>query len=164
MKSDNAVVSSIALLWQYTNSFNTLSGSLEDHTKESFDLQRNLVNEESKELSDAFDQNDLLGQLDGAIDTIVTAMGYLQKLESTYGLDIAKACELVGLNNLSKYPTSEDIVQQTVEKYQADGKPVVWEYNNWDKVYIIKDATTGKVKKPYGYVSVDLSECIPTRN
>ena len=158
------VANAVQQLYLDSAVFNEISGSSTDNSRESFDLQRNLIKEEFQELSDALDSNDLEGQLDGVVDVLVTAFGYLQKLQETYSIDVAKACDRVGANNLTKYPVSQQVAFDTVTNYANKGVRTYYEKSEDHGVYVIRDAITKKVKKPLGYVSVELGDLIPVKH
>ena len=159
------VAKAVELLYLDSAVFNEISGSATNNSLESFQLQRDLIKEEFLELSEGLDTNDLEEQLDGVVDVLVTAFGYLQKLANTYDIDVAEACNRVASNNLTKYPVDEQVAYATVEMYDAQGRGATYYEKSEDHgVYVIRDALTNKVKKPKGFVPVSLADLIPVRH
>lgn len=158
------VAKAVELLYLDSAVFNEISGSATDNSRESFDLQRNLIKEEFKELSDGFDENNLEEQLDGVVDVLVTAFGYMQKLQNTYGIDVAEACNRIAANNLTKYVVDEQEAFNTVDYYSKLGVRTYYEKSEEHGVYVIRDAVTKKVKKPINFKSVSLIDLIPVKH
>jgi 6-phosphofructokinase len=131
---------SMSVLWADTLAFNRING----------------------QLAEGLESDDKVEQLDGCIDVLVTTMGYMQRMAEAYGCDLAQAAELVGANNLSKFPTSMEVAMQSVPYYKAKGIPVEVKVNEAYNVWVVRNTETGKVMKPVDYVSVDLSKCFPT--
>jgi 6-phosphofructokinase len=156
------VAISMSTLWADTLAFNRINGQLQDLTKEGFKKQLGFIQSELKELADGLEANDKVEQLDGCIDVLVTTMGYMQRMAEAYGCDLAQAADLVGANNLSKFPSSMEVAMQSVPYYKAKGIPVEVRVNEAYNVWVVRNTDTGKVMKPVDYVSVDLSKCFPT--
>lgn len=148
-------------LYSDTYAFNSISGSIQETSGKSFGDQFSFIEEEFYELKDATDNAE---SLDACVDILVTVLGYMQKMQYTYGADIAQAMNLVAANNLSKYPTTKEIAEQTVKMYADKGVETCYSYNEDYQVYVIRDKLTGKVKKPVGFQPVDLSVCFPKLN
>lgn len=136
--------------------FNRYAGQLENVSKDSIALQLDLIQEEYLETVEAFDNEDPVELLDGAVDMFVVVSGLLQKLEAS-GYDVATAVEKVVANNNTKFVVGS-ILNSTFAKqngytttYQKFGGITVGSYRD----------TNGKLKKPPGFESVVLSDCAP---
>lgn len=139
--------------------FNEISGQANKVSKEDLVNQLLLIQEEVSEIAEGLRNNDLVEVLDGAIDTLFVTLGLIQKLRNKgVNTDLAMAC--VANNNLTKFIKSPTLVNESVVHYQKLGISVTPEYNLVREVYVLKDEND-KVKKPVGYVSVDLTECVP---
>lgn len=147
--------------------FNQICGTFQtDDKRTKLQLYVDLVKEESKELIDAMHEGDLTEVLDGAIDTLVTAFGTLQVLHQLYGIDVMDAALETTQNNLSKCPLLaelgvqeyEDLVKYTIEMYATKGITAVPTEDSFGERLVFKNAETGKVLKPFGYVPNDLSK------
>ncbi len=139
--------------------FNEIAGN---HVKLSLkDLfnQEKLIAEEAKELKEALDENNPVEVLDAIIDLYVVLDGFATKLEAV-GFDISTGLKQTIENNMSKFPDSKEVADKTVEYYSQQGITTFTEYNEKYDRWIIKD-TNGKIRKPYGFVSNDLSNCVP---
>lgn len=148
-------------LYSDTYAFNSISGSIQETSQKSFGDQLSFIEEESYELKYATNN---VEALDACVDILVTVMGYMQKMQYTYGADVAKAMDLIAENNLSKYPPTKELAEQTVKMYADKGVETYYTYNEDYQVYVIRDKVTGKVKKPVGFKPVDLSVCFPKLN
>lgn len=151
-------------LYEDTYAFNSISGAIQETSDESFVSQLDFIEEEFNEFKHGVLNNDNIETLDGLVDCAVTLMGYMQKFQFTTGADIGLAMGLVAANNLSKYPTSKELAEQSVKMYADKGIETYYTYNEDYQVYVIRDKTTGKVKKPVGFKPVDLSVCFPKLN
>lgn len=137
--------------------FNNLAGNKQGHA--SFVAQMKCLNEEVKETEVAIAEKDIVGILDGAIDTIYVAMGILQKLENL-GVDIKGAIKQVRADNLTKFPIDELDAQKTVLHYNSQNINVSYSYNAEYNRYAIKDSN-GKLRKPHNFIPTDLSGYVP---
>ena len=150
--------------------FNDAAGNLQkakeatpEEFKEMLLSQARLVQEELNELIKGIEENNVIEQLDGAGDSLVTVSGLVQLLETKVK---AEAASLeVTKNNLTKFvsvnhPDIQNIINQTCGKYQKEGKPVDVVHNTAYNCIVFVDRTTRKVKKPFGYKSVDLSSFV----
>jgi len=148
------------LLDQFYNSvktFNNLGGggvSMKD-----FIAQQKCLVEELNEIEEGITNNDVVEILDGVIDVIFVALGHLQKLEQL-GCDVQGAVAKVCYDNLKKFPLKVEDAQKSVIKFNADNINVSYSYNDQYNRYVLKD-TNGKIRKPYNFVSTDLSEYVP---
>lgn len=157
-----AEADAVKTLWEDSCTFNSVAGGDLEITPFDFLNQFNLIEEEFKELKEGLTLNDPIEQLDGAIDVLVTVFGYLQKLRNRYGINISEAMDLIGKNNLSKFPTSEEVAKQTVQMYADKGIPTYYTYSKTYDVFIIRDQNTHKIKKPINFKAVELSGAFPT--
>jgi hypothetical protein len=148
-------------LYDGTLMFNSIAGQLQSITQASLDHQAKLCLDEAIELTES--KTDKVNALKEAIDVLVTAFGYLQKLEEAYGCDTGLAMNIVNGNNLSKFAeTAEDLIP-SVRMYMDKGIKVDVQYDNESGLYCLKDES-GKVRKPDWYEDADLSICFPTEN
>ena len=155
---------SVGELYEDTYAFNDISGAIRETSDESFVSQIDFIEEEFNELKHGVLNNDNVETLDGLVDCAVTLMGYMQKFHFTTGADIGTAMQLVATNNLEKYPKTKQLAEDTVKMYADKGVDTYYTYNDTYQVYVIRDKITGKVKKPMGFKSVDLSSCFPKLN
>ena len=135
----------------------SIAGQAQEISKEAKQQQLKLIQEEVKELKEALDTEDLVEQLDACSDILITVFGYMLKLERQ-GADLGKALIKTGQNNLTKFPTDRDVVEDTVQFYKNKGIETKISldlmYNKW----VIRDMS-GKYRKPKGFVENDLSDC-----
>lgn len=139
--------------------FNRIAGKDKGITLSEIKEQYKLIHEEVKEIEEGIELNDPEEVLDGAIDTLVTVLGLLQKLENA-GFDIEKALVKTASNNFSKYTPNEEVALDSFDFYEKKGIPVTVTYNGNHDVYVIKDSSN-KVRKPVDFVSNDLKDCVP---
>jgi hypothetical protein len=139
--------------------FNKVAGKALQVTHSDLSEQFKLIVEELKETCDGLATNNPEEVLDGTIDVLVTTFGLLQKLENL-GVDVNKAMFKTADNNLSKFPQSESIAIDTVQMYESQDVTVTVEYYSEFDRFVIKDEN-GKVKKPVGFISNDLKDCLP---
>lgn len=142
--------------------FNDISGASKEITQQAFLEQLDYLVEEVREIQEGIETKNKVEILDGIVDTLVVTFGMLQKLKNTYDCNIVEACNRIGINNLSKYPVDQDTVHQTQDMYDAKGVDTYWTFNDEYQVFVIRDKEKNKVKKPYGFVPVDLTDCFPT--
>lgn len=133
--------------------FNEIAGQLNDPDKDSIALQLDLIQEEYLEGVEAFDNEDRVELLDAAVDMWVVVSGLLQKLEAM-GYNVEEALQRVTDNNLTKFPSTAN---NAMNSWNADYEPT---FNKKHQVLVLKDKN-GKVRKPDGYKSVDLSDLVP---
>ena len=120
--------------------------------------QLSYIRSEVQELADALYNTDPVEELDACMDILVTVFGYIQKLEAL-GARIDVAMVKTADNNLSKFPTTLEEVQQTQEFYRTvENKETVFGYNSDYKRYVVRDMN-GKYLKPISFVENDLSDC-----
>lgn len=141
------------------DAFNELSGQASKVSKQDLNNQLMLIQEEVAEIAQGLRDDDLKEVLDGAIDTLFTTLGLIQKLRNK-GVDVDKAMFLVAKNNLTKFTPREDVAIETVQYYEEQGIDVTMEYSDKYALFVIKD-NNSKVRKPIDYKRVELDECIP---
>lgn len=145
--------------------FNNIADKGQVNSKLDLLQQLNLIKEELQETIDAVEAEDYVATLDGYCDIMVTTAGFGQQL-SNLGMNIVGALEAVAANNLTKFiPVGLEgfkLATLTQEEFQSKNIPVIIEQNNQFARYVIKDANN-KIRKPLGYVSVDLTPFVPFR-
>ena len=141
------------------DAFNEISGQAFKTTKQDIENQLKLIYEEVGETRDAIRDNDVVGTLDGLVDTLYVTLGALQKL-SNLGVDVNGALRQVAEDNLSKFTDEEDIANNSMQDYFEKGTKVRTEYNAKYRVFAIKDEND-KVRKPLDFVSTELSKYVP---
>ena len=163
MKEHEETYTAISLegLYFATNAFNMIAGNDNKISDQDFEDQFKVVVEEMKEFQDGHANKDLVETTDGIVDYFVTLFGYMQKMQNRYGIDFAKAMDLIAENNLSKYPTEEQVAIDTVQMYKDQGLETYYTFHPESLCYAIRDSKTNKIKKPVGFKSVDLSVCFP---
>ncbi len=139
--------------------FNEVAGNDKKLSMTALLNQEKLIAEEAKELKDALTENNPVKVLDGVVDLYVVLDGFATKLEAL-GFDISTALKQTIENNMSKFPSSKEVAEQTVDHYAKQGVTTTMEYNEKYGRWVIKD-TNGKIRKPVGFVSNDLSNCLP---
>ena len=148
------------LTYLYENSLKAceIAGQDKEFSYQFRKQQLSYIQSEVQELADALEELDLVEELDACQDILVTVFGYLQKLEAL-GARVDKAMVKTADNNLSKFPTTLEEVQQTQEFYKTvKNKETVFGYNSDYKRYVVRDMN-GKYLKPSSFVENDLSGC-----
>ncbi len=148
------------LTYLYENSLRAceIAGQSEELTPKYRKQQLSYIQSEVAELQDALDVQDLVEELDGCMDILVTVFGYLGKLQSL-GARVDLAMVKTADNNLSKFPTSLEEVEKTQEFYKGvKNKETIFSYNSDYKRYVVRDMN-GKYLKPSSFVENDLSDC-----
>lgn len=130
--------------------FNNIEGNFRKVDTGSIFNQLSFIQEELKETWDAEAVGDSVGILDGACDLFVTVAGLMQKL-AHQGYDVSTAIKRVNENNLSKFPLT--LEGQWNPEHSA-------QFNTEYQRFIFKN-TDGKIMKPLGFISVDLSDLVP---
>ena len=163
MKEHEETYTAISLegLYWATNAFNMIAGNDNKISDQDFEDQFKVVVEEMKEFQDGHANKDLVETVDGIVDNFVVLFGYMQKMQNRYGIDFAKAMDLIAENNLSKYPTEEQVAIDTVQMYKDQGLETYYTFHPESLRYVIRDSKTNKIKKPGGFKSVELSVCFP---
>ena len=148
------------LTYLYENSLRAceIAGQDKEFSYQFRKQQLSYIQSEVQELADALEELDLVEELDACQDILVTVFGYLQKLEAL-GARVDKAMVKTADNNLSKFPTTLEEVQQTQEFYKTvKNKETVFGYNPDYKRYVVRDMN-GKYLKCKSFVENDLSDC-----
>lgn len=146
-------------MYKAVKDFNTIAGSTNTDYK-SFKNQVALIYEEGvKEAEEALRDGSVVKMLDSVVDALYVVMGNLQRLE-LMGCDIQGAIKQVCTDNISKFPSDEEIAAKTVLHYNKQNINASWEYNEDYRRYVIKDENK-KVRKPVGFTSTDLSKYVP---
>lgn len=151
-------------LFRNTCIFNTCANSDVQFSNADLVNQFKYIAEEIEELDQGICNEDVIEQLDGAVDSIVTLVGYMQKIRNRYGIDLAKAFDLIAQNNLDKFPKDIATAEATVKMYEAKGIETYIQKNEQYDCYVIRDKKTDKVKKPIGFIPVNLADCFPKVN
>lgn len=147
---------SIASAYQSVKKFSEIAGVLDNPNYDTVDLYNSLAFEELSESITALEEDNPVEVLDGAIDEFYIVCGKLAILDKM-GFNVEEALKRVCDNNLSKFPSTEDNKTNTWSpEYTAH-------FNKKHKVLVLKDKN-GKIRKPDGFVSVDLSDCVPKEN
>ena len=144
-------------LYENVKLFNNLAG--DNLTKQGFINQQKLVIEESNEIQEGIDNNDLVEILDGVIDTLYVTLGHLSRLEKL-GVNVQGAIKQVCEDNTTKFPSEEETAVKTVLFYNSQNINVSHSYNEEYKRYAIKDSN-GKLRKPVGFLPTDLTGYVP---
>lgn len=167
MSNANTMNNAIQGLYDDTFTFNRVKGLFEGGTDqqnyEDVIGQMKIINSEVLELGNGVITSDLEEIVDGCIDTLVTTFGMMQILEKHYNIDFGLACKLIAENNLQKYVSRystdcKEIIERTIQMYDDQGVEVKVGYDEESEVYYFLDSA-GKVRKPFGFKSVDLSSC-----
>ena len=148
------------LTYLYENSLRAceIAGQDKEFSYQFRKQQLSYIQSEVQELADALEELDLVEELDACMDILVTVFGYMQKLQQ-HGARVDKAMVKTAENNLSKFPTTLEEVQQTQEFYKTvKNKETVFGYNSDYKRYVVRDMN-GKYLKPSSFVENDLSGC-----
>jgi hypothetical protein len=135
--------------------FNNIAGNLANVDEASVAAQIKVVVEEVKEIEKAFAEKDSVELLDGVCDAFVTVAGLMQKM-SYAGFKVDEALERVCLNNMAKYPS--EMSKEELDNCDKQGWDVL--YNIDCECYVLKDKN-GKIRKPLGFKSVEISDLVP---
>lgn len=141
--------------------FNDIAGKSKEFAWSDLGQQYKILLEEVHEINDGLELRDIEEVLDGTVDTLVVALGMLQKLKEA-GIDVSKALRKTAENNLTKFPKDIKVVDATVKAFIDAGLSVSVEYNKYVGCYVIKDQND-KIRKPIDFVSNDLKDCIPDK-
>lgn len=151
----------IQTLYDETHEFNEIAGNNVKFDKDALKAQLKLIKEEVQELDDAINiDNSPVDMLDAVIDTYVVLNGFASKLVAL-GFDMRRAADRTAENNLSKFPDNEQVAINTVKSLKEQGVDAVYEYDSRYDAYRIIDSN-GKIRKPVGFTSNDLSDLVPT--
>lgn len=148
------------LTYLYENSLKAceIAGQLTEVSDGAKFQQLSYIQSEVDEIRVALEQGDLVEQLDGCLDVLVTVFGFIGKLEEQ-GAWSAKAMVKTADNNLSKFPETLEEAEETQGWYLDNkSKETVVSYNPTYKRYVVRDMN-GKYLKPSSFVENDLSDC-----
>lgn len=146
-------------LYESVKKFNSIAGNSGTTVKD-FKTQQRVVYEECiKEVEEALNENNVVKLLDGVVDGLYVVLGQLHKLE-LMGCDIYGAIEQVCNDNLLKFTSDISIAQKSVVNYNSVNTNVSYTYNEEYNCYVLKDSN-GKIRKPFNFVSTDLSKYVP---
>lgn len=120
--------------------------------------QYKIMESELEELANAISTGNDVEILDGAVDVLVTTFGMLRRLE-TLKYDVEKAYDKVGRNNLTKFPTSLTVVDDSVKMYADKGVKITPVFSHLHDRWALIDEG-GKYKKPIDFKPVDLTDCL----
>lgn len=141
--------------------FNEVAGNLDVVDDSAIESQLALIREETKELMDAFYNNEGNENfLKETTDLFVVLVGLINMLEKK-GMNWQEAQLEVGMNNLDKYIAYEDKerLEATEKMYEELDIPVDFYLHNKYDVWVVKDRN-GKVRKPAGYQKADISRFV----
>ena len=123
-----------------------------------------LIREEVSELEKAVQSEDMVEVLDALGDILVVTYGMAYRL----GYNADEVYDMIHKSNMSKFCSSEDEAQQTVEKYQREYEAGSSPYatpayrQSKDKTrWIVYNQDTGKILKNINYMAVDLTSVVP---
>lgn len=122
-----------------------------------------LIAEECKELEEAVTVEDWTEVADAVCDIRVVS-DWLQELLYQAGFDIESAMEAVAENNMNKLFKTYSEALETKEHYEEEKNLSVYIESKFYKGkdwFVVKNAETGKILKPLGFVSVDLTKFVP---
>lgn len=147
-------------LFNDTDKFNRIAGAYNDLSRESFNNQLKIIQEEYEEFVEGHNTQDLVETVDGLVDALITLFGYQVKMQERYGIDFSAIMKKIAENNLSKFLPGDNsaLVSETLASYLDKGQHVISEYNSEYGVFVIRDAVTKKVKKPINFVPVDITK------
>lgn len=121
------------------------------------DLAINLIEEELQELKDAWAKGDIIGVLDAVVDLywVVTNVPYFagESLE-----EVQSYVNKVSISNWSKFCTSQDMAEVTVDLYKKGehpdklGQKIDCYYERVGQFWIVK-RTDGKILKSIYWIS-----------
>lgn len=144
-------------------SFNEIADKDTVRTKQDIRNQLNLIKEELNETIAALENNDYVEVVDGFCDVMVTTLGLGQQL-SNLKVDIYGAMQSTAVNNHSKFIYLDDdsdyTIKKSLEKYNSQDLKITIEFNIDYNSYILKDSNN-KIRKPYGFISNNLSKFVP---
>jgi NTP pyrophosphatase (non-canonical NTP hydrolase) len=152
--------------FEKVSNFNNVAGvtKLENITpvivesnKELVNQMYSLIDEETKELREAIDNNDVVEIRDALADILYVTYGMGFRL----GIKMDPDFEIVHSSNMSKFCTTENEAKQTVEKYlnkytagDSTYDSPYYEKNPNNNLWVIRNRSTGKVLKNINYTPV----------
>lgn len=149
----------VVKLRNLSNMSSDISGQTYKYKQKDLQEQVKIIQSEVDELAEGVDTGDPKETIDGAVDALVTIFGMLRRLEAA-GYDVNRAMDKVGMNNLTKFPTSLTVVDASVKMFAEKGVKITPVFShNFDRWALIDE--NGKFRKPIDYKDVDLSDCTP---
>jgi len=152
--------------FEKVSNFNNVAGvaKLENITPATVESNKELVNqmyslidEETKELREAIDNNDVVEIRDALADILYVTYGMGYRLGTKMDSDFA----IVHSSNMSKFCTSEEEAKKTVENYLSKYKAGTSIYDSPyyekipnDNLWVVRNRSTGKVLKNINYTPV----------
>lgn len=125
--------------------------------KELVNQMYSLIDEETKELREAIDNNDVVEIRDALADILYVTYGMGYRL----GIEMDKDFDIVHSSNMSKFCTTEEEATRTVESYISKYKSGTSPYDTpyYEKIpntnlWVIRNRSTGKVLKNINYTPV----------
>lgn len=149
-------MSALKHLWDLTCTFNEIANKDTPTTKENLLSQLKVIEEEVKEMRQGIEESDPVKTLDGCVDALVTVFGMRQRLMNL-GYDVTGAEFATADNNDTKFFTPDrggEVLKLTEAKL---GMKIELSYNEKHNRCAILDSA-GKVRKPYYFVSNDLTQ------
>lgn len=152
--------------FEKVSTFNNVAGvaTLSNVTPDVVESKKELVNqmfslidEETKELREAIDNNDVVEIRDALADILYVTYGMGYRL----GIDMDKDFDIVHSSNMSKFCTSQEEAEKTVESYTTKFKEGNSPYDSpyYEKIpksnlWVIRNRSSGKVLKNINYTKV----------
>ena len=126
-----------------------------ENNKELVNQMYSLIDEETKELREAIDNNDVVEIRDALADILYVTYGMGYRL----GIKMDEDFDIVHSSNMSKFCTSEKEAQETVESYKFKTGTSRYDSPYYEKVpnanlWVIRNRSTGKVLKNINYTPV----------
>lgn len=139
--------------------FNEIGGQIRQNNFNHLDvlsLKLGLIKEELKELEDASLSHDRVEVLDALSDILYVVYGFAW----TYRLDkvLPEAFERVHKSNMSKFPSSNEEANATIQNYYKEG--IRTESKKIGDKYTILRKEDGKILKSINYEPVNLNDLI----
>lgn len=148
----------IANFKEQQDQFNIISGAVNKLTLADIINQDKIMQSEFQEQHDAIAARDATELIDGCIDSLFTTLGMLQKLEGL-NVNVNAAMKQVAMDNLDKFPKTEQEARDTVTFYANKNIECYYLYMKEFDCYVVKDMN-GKVRKPYNFKPTDLSKYV----
>lgn len=155
---------SIASAYQSVKKFGEIAGVLDNPTYDTVDLYNSLGFEELSESIAALEENNPVEILDGAIDEFYIICGKLAILDKI-GYNVEEGIRRVCENNLSKFPQQTEDGSHAIfaldNGYTVEGRAIFNRTLKAFEVFTVYQDANGKIRKPEGFKSVNLSDLVP---
>ena len=117
-----------------------------------------LINEETKELNEAIENDDFIETIDALSDILYVVYGAF----SSFGIDADKAFDLVHKSNMSKLCKNEKEAIETVEWYVKEGRydSPAYRLSDDGKYYVVYNKNTMKILKSINYTPVNFDSIL----